>query len=221
MAFLAVEALFFGLAAEVGIRIGRVKVPIVVVVISVFVLLLQAEEVHLGGHMGGVNEVQAVRHQPLSPGLLHHLVEQALEALGSQTLPEAAQGGVIGGQLLGAQAQEAFEHHVPGGLLFQLSVREVVEELQEDHFEHQHRVPGVSAPVDVEVFQGLFDKGKVHRSGQIVEEMGTPAQQLVVDEVALKEPWVLPDLLMRPPGKNKFPILQHVRPFGQRNLAYF
>jgi hypothetical protein len=34
--------------------------------------------------MGGVDDVEAIRNQTLGSGLLHHLVEQALEALGSQ-----------------------------------------------------------------------------------------------------------------------------------------
>jgi hypothetical protein len=65
----------------------------VVVVIAVPVVLLQAKQVHLGGHVGGVDDVEPVRHQALGSGLLYYLVEQALEALGSQTLPKAAEHG--------------------------------------------------------------------------------------------------------------------------------
>ena len=166
VAFVAVKPLLRGLAAETGVRVGRVAVHIVVVVIAVPVLLFQAKQVHLGGHVGGVDDVQPVRHQTLGSGLLHHLVEQALEALGSQALPEAAEHGVIGRQFLGAQAQERLEEQVPGALLFNVPVREVIEELQEDHLEHEHRVPGVPAPIHVKVFQGRFDKGEVHGSGR-------------------------------------------------------
>lgn len=49
------------------------------VVIPVLVLLLQGKEAHLGGQVGGVEEVQAVRDQARGPGQLHHLVEEALE----------------------------------------------------------------------------------------------------------------------------------------------
>ena len=112
--------------------------------------------------MGGVDDVQPVRPQTLGSGLLHHLVEQALEALGPQALPKAAEHGMIGRQLLGAQTQERLEEQVPGALLLNVPVREIVEELQENHFEHEHRVPGVPTPGNVKVFQGRFDEGKVH-----------------------------------------------------------
>ena len=147
-------------------------------------LLFQAKQVHLGGHVGGVDDVQPVRHQTLASGLLYHLVEQALETLGSQALPETAEHGVIGRQFLSAQAQEGLEEQVPGALLLNVPVREVVEELQENHFEHEHRVPGVPAPIHVKVFQGRFDKGEVHGSGEIGEEMGAATQQLIVNEAA-------------------------------------
>jgi hypothetical protein len=38
-----------------------------IVVIPVPVLLLQTIEVHLGGHVGGVDDVQPVRDQALGP----------------------------------------------------------------------------------------------------------------------------------------------------------
>src|SRR5512139_2338644 len=91
---------------------------------------------------------------------------------------------MIGRQFLGAQAQERFEEQVPGALLLNVPVREVVEELQENHFEHEHRVPGVPAPSNIKVFQGRFDEGEVYGSGEIGEEVRAPTQQLVVDEVA-------------------------------------
>ena len=88
---------------------------------------------------------------------------------------------MIGRQFLGVQAQETLEHQIPGGPLFQLTVREVIEELQADQLEHEHRVPGVPpGPVPEKVFQGRFDKGKIYRPGKVVEEMGAPAEQLVV-----------------------------------------
>jgi hypothetical protein len=96
--------------------------------------------------VGGVDDVQAVGDQALGPGLLHHLIEEALEALGPQAQAEAAEGAVIRRQFLGAQAQEALEHQIPGGPFFQLPVREVVEELQEDQLEHEHRVPRIPRP---------------------------------------------------------------------------
>jgi len=142
VAFVAVKSLLRGLAAEAGVRVGGVAVHIVIVII-IPVFLLQTKQIHLGGHVGGVDDVETVRNQTLGSGLLHHLVEQALEALRSQVQPEAAKHGVIGRQFLGAQRKERLEKHVPGALLFNVSVREVVEELQEDHLEHDHRVPGV------------------------------------------------------------------------------
>lgn len=134
--------------------------------------------------MGGVDDVQAVGDQAFGPGLRHHLVKELLKALSPQALAEAAEGGVIGRQFLGAQTQEPLEHHVPGGLLFQLAVREVVEELQKDQLEHEHRIPRVPAPVHVEVLQGRFDESKVLGPGELIEEMGAPAQKLIIDEVA-------------------------------------
>jgi len=80
--------------------------------------------------VGGVDDMQPVRHQALGSGLLHHLVEQALEALGSQALPEAAEHGVIGRQFLGTQAQERLEEKVPDALLLNVPVRKVIEELK-------------------------------------------------------------------------------------------
>src|SRR5512135_2537912 len=93
---------------------------------------------------------------------------------------------MIGRQFLGAQTQERLEEQVPGALLLNVPVREVVEELQENHLEHEYRVPGVPAPIRVEVFQGRLHKGEVHGPGEIEEEVGAPTQQLVVDEVAEK-----------------------------------
>ena len=122
MAFVAVEALLGGLASEAGVGVRGVAVHIVIVVIPVPVYLLQAKEVYLGGHVGGIDDVQAVRDQALSPGLLYYLVEELLEALGPQTLAKTAEGGVIGRQFLGAQAQEALEHQIPGGSFLQLSI---------------------------------------------------------------------------------------------------
>jgi len=75
---------------------------------------LQAKEVHLGGDVGGIDEAESIADESLRPGLLHYLVEQFLKAFGPQAHPEAAEGGVVRGQLLGAQAQETLEHHVPG-----------------------------------------------------------------------------------------------------------
>jgi len=49
-----------------------------------------------------------------------------VEALGSQALPEAAEHSVIRRQLLGAQAQERLEEHIPGALLLNVPVLEVV-----------------------------------------------------------------------------------------------
>jgi len=63
-----------------------------------------------------------------------------------QALPEAAEPGVIGRQFLSAQAQERLEEHVPEALLLNVPVPEVVEELQEHHFEDEHRVPRGPGP---------------------------------------------------------------------------
>jgi hypothetical protein len=46
-------------------------------------------------------------------GLIHHLVEQALEAFGFKSLAEAAMNGMIGWQLLGPQTKERLEEHIP------------------------------------------------------------------------------------------------------------
>jgi hypothetical protein len=163
--FVAVKPLPRGLAAETGVRVGRVAAHIVIVVIAVPVLLFQAKQVHLGGHVGGVDDVQPVRHQTLGSGLLHHLVEQALEALGSLSLPEAAKDGVTGWQFFRAQAQERLEKYIPGTLLLNVPVRELDEELQENHLEYEHRVQRVPAPIHRELFQGRFDQGEVHGQG--------------------------------------------------------
>ncbi len=63
VAFVRVEELFRGLAAEAGVWIGRVKVHVMKVVNNDLVLVLQAKKVHLGGHVGGVDDVQAVGDQ--------------------------------------------------------------------------------------------------------------------------------------------------------------
>jgi hypothetical protein len=67
MALIGIEALLGGIAAEAGVGIGRVPVYVMIVVIPVPVLLLQTIEVHLGGHVGGVDDVQPVRDQALGP----------------------------------------------------------------------------------------------------------------------------------------------------------
>jgi hypothetical protein len=94
----------------------------------------------------GINNVLAVGDQTCGLSLLHQLVEEPLKALGPQSQAEAPEGGVIQGQLLGTYAQETLEHQVPGGLLFQLPVREVIEELQKVHLEHDYRVPQSPGP---------------------------------------------------------------------------
>jgi len=71
--------------------------------------------------------LSAVGEPTTLAGLLQEQVEELLEAFGPQTQEEAAQGGVIREQFLGAQAQETLEEHVPGALFCQLSVREVEE----------------------------------------------------------------------------------------------
>ena len=115
---------------------------------------------------------------------------------------------MIGRHLLGAQAQERLEEQVPGALLLNVPVREVVEELQEHHFEHKHRVPRVPAPIHVKVFQGHFDEGEVHSSGEIEEEVGASVQQLVIDKVAEKGAVGTAGLAHGASGKIIFPILQ-------------
>ena len=40
------------------------------------------------------------------------------------------------------------------------------------------------APVNVKVLQGLFDKGEVHCSAELVKEMGTTPEKLIANEVA-------------------------------------
>jgi hypothetical protein len=55
---------------EAGVWIGRVPVYVMIVVISFPEFLLQAKEVHLGGHAGGIDNVQAVGEQALGVGLV-------------------------------------------------------------------------------------------------------------------------------------------------------
>ncbi len=80
--------------------------------------------------MGGVDDVQTIRDKALGPGLLHHLVEEALEALGPKTLAETAQGGVIEQQFPGAQTQKALKRQIPSGPFFQSAIRKVIAEPQ-------------------------------------------------------------------------------------------
>jgi hypothetical protein len=48
----------------------------VVVVIALPVLRLPVKQVHLGGDMGGVDDVPTIRDQAPLPGLRHHLIEE-------------------------------------------------------------------------------------------------------------------------------------------------
>ena len=186
MGLIAVKRLLLALASKPGVRVGAVPVHIGVVVIALAVLLFQAKQVHLGGDMGGIDDVQAIGDEAPFPGLLHHLVEEFLEPLRPQPHPEAAEGGVIRGQLLGAQTQEPLVNHVESGLFFDLPVRQVIEELQADHFEHQHRVPGVPAPIHVKVPAGLPDEAKIHGSGQVFQEVVPFRQEPFIDQIAEK-----------------------------------
>ncbi len=87
-------------------------------------------------------------------------------------------------QFLGAQAQRTLEHQIPGGPLFLLPVREVVEGLEKHHLELDDRVSGVPAPIHGEVFQDGSDKGEGYGPVEIGKKVGAPTQQLVVAEVA-------------------------------------
>ena len=125
-----VKAFLLAFVAKAGLRVRRVPVHIGVVIIALGMFLHQAKEVHLGGNLGGIDDMEPIADQSLRPGLLQYLVEQSLKAFGPQAHPEAGEGGVVRRQFLGAQAQETFEHHVPGALLLDLPIREVVEELR-------------------------------------------------------------------------------------------
>jgi hypothetical protein len=60
VAFMALKPFLRGLAAEAAVRVWRGAVHVVVVVIAIPVLLFQTKQVHLGGHVGGINDVQPV-----------------------------------------------------------------------------------------------------------------------------------------------------------------
>jgi len=126
---IAVKALFLAFPAKT-IRVGAVPIHLRVIVIALGMFLLQAKEVHLGGDVGGIDDVESIADEALGLGLRHYL-----------------------------------------------------EELEEHHLEHQHRVPGVPAPIHAKIFQGHLDKGEIHGPGQLVEKIGTPLQQPVINEV--------------------------------------
>ena len=218
--FIPVKAFLLAFPAKVSVRVRRVPVHVVVVVIAVSLLFFQAKKIHLGSHIGGVNDMQPVRDQTLPPGLVHHPVEPPLKAIGPQTPAKTAQGSVAGRQLFAAQPQEPLENQGPGALFFDFPVREVIEKLQKDHFEHGHRVPGVPAPVHVKVTAGFSDKAKVYRPAQLMEKMGALPQQVVIDEVA-EERTVGRPFFMRPSGNIIFLILQYVNQIHDPKKTYF
>ena len=121
-----------------------------------------------------------------APGLLHHLIEQFLKTLRPQPGPEAAQGREVRGQLLDAQAQEPLIDQVKDGLFFHPAIRQIIEKLQKHHLEHQHRVPGVSPPIGIEVFAVLRDKTKIHHLSQVFQELGSLGQKLLLEKIAEK-----------------------------------
>ena len=51
---------------------------------AVPVLFLETKQVYFGGHVGVVDDVQAVQHQTVGLGLVHYLVEKLLKAFGPQ-----------------------------------------------------------------------------------------------------------------------------------------
>jgi hypothetical protein len=173
---LDLERLFLVLPAETGIRVLGVPVEIMAVIVPLIftlMLLLQTKQIDPGDDLGGVDDVETIGNETTIPGLLHHLIEPRLETLRPQALPEAAEDGVIGRQLLGAQPQEPLADQVKGGLFLHLAIRQIIEKLQKHHLEHQHRVPGVSAPIDLEVFAVLLDKPKIHHWGQVFQKVGS------------------------------------------------
>jgi hypothetical protein len=124
-------------------------------------LLFQAKQVHPCADGGGVDDVEAVGNKALAPGLLRYLIEQILKAFRPQSVPQAIGGREIGWRFLGAHAQEPRVDQVKGNLRLHLGIRQILEELQQHHFAHQHWVPGVPLPIYLEVFAVLLDKPKI------------------------------------------------------------
>jgi phenylalanyl-tRNA synthetase alpha subunit len=122
----------------------------------------------------------------LSLGLLNHLTEQALKA-STPSHCRKQQRTMIGRQFLSAQVQERLKERVTNVQCLNVSVQEIVEELQKYHFEHEHWIPEVPSQSHVKIFKGRFNKGEVHGPGKIEEEVRAPLQQLVVNEVAEEE----------------------------------
>ncbi len=114
---------------------------IVIVTPLSLMLLFQAKQVHPGADGGGADDVEAVGNKALAPGLLHYLIEQILKAFRPQSVPQALAGREIGGRFLGAHAQEPLIDQVKGNLRLHLGIRQIIEELQQHHFAHQHWVP--------------------------------------------------------------------------------
>ncbi len=81
MGLIAIERLFLALAAKTGVRVRGVPVDIMIVVAAplTLMLLLQANHVHPGDNMGGVDDVEAVGNEAAATDLLHHLNEQFLK----------------------------------------------------------------------------------------------------------------------------------------------
>jgi len=187
MGLIAIKGLFLAFAAKTGVRVRGVPVDIMVVIVAAplpLVLLFQAKQVDPGGDMGGVDDVEAVSNKAPTPGLFHQLVEQSLKALRPQPGPEAAQGREIGRQLLGAQPQEPLVGQVKSGLFLHLAIRQIIEKLQKHHFEHQHRVPRFSPPINIKVFAVLRDKAKIHHLRQVFQEVGSLGQNLLIKKIA-------------------------------------
>ncbi len=174
MGLIAIERLFLALAAKTGVRVRGVPVDIMAVIVPLILMLLfQTKQIDPGDDMGGVDDVETIGNEITIPGLLHHLIEQRLETLRPQALPEAAEDGVIGRQLLGAQPQEPLVDQVKGGFFLHLLIRQIIEKLQKHHLEHQHRVPVVSPPIDIEVLAVLLDKPKIDHLGQVFQKVGS------------------------------------------------
>ena len=100
MALITIETLVFALAAKasLGVRGAAIDVGMIIIVIWVGMFLLNPKQVDLGCHVGGIQDMQPIRNKSLGPSLLHHLVEQVPKTISPQTLPEAAQRGVVWGE---------------------------------------------------------------------------------------------------------------------------
>ncbi len=92
--------------------------------------------------MRGVLEAQAVFDQTRAPGLGHDLVEEGLIALETEAASKLRQEPMRRQLALQREIEKEAKGDVDLGVFEHLSVGEVVLELEEFEFEHQHGVFG-------------------------------------------------------------------------------